>query len=162
MTQYYQLNPKVLRTHLGALQFFACHGDWYREIVIGVAHKKMWSKYESIDEKLDLSDCFAITRHQYHLQLHRHILINNQMNLQHLEKIYQDLGQSFVAPEWEEQVKYNKLLIYKDKLSTIIEDLEVLVQKPHEEPVLSKIERDLILSKNLFDFADYEFQHLTV
>ena len=162
MIQYYQLNPKVLRNHLGAFQFFSYHGDWYREIVIGVTHKKMWSNCQYIDEKLDTSDCFPITRHDFHLQLHKHILINNQMTLQDLHKTYNDLEKSFIVPEWEQQVKYNKLEVYKDKLSTIIGNLEIEGNQTTDAARILKIKDDLELANRLLNVTHYESKNLSL
>lgn len=160
MIKYYHLNPKVLRTHLGAFQYFSCHGDWYRELVIGVTQVKMWSFYQNCDEKLDISDCAEISRHQFHLQLHKHILINNQMTLQDLFQIYNDLEQSFIAPRWEVQVKYNKLQVYKDKLSTIIENLQLEGNKTTDAVAILKIKDDLELANRLLNVTHYEFKGL--
>jgi hypothetical protein len=160
--KYYQLNPKMLRNHLGALEFYSCHESWYRAIVIGKAKHNMWSVYETHEIPLDISDCFAITRHEFHLQLQRHILINNPMTLSNLHSIYIDLGESFTCPDWEQQVKFNRLQIYKDKLSNIIKNLEIEGNATTEPLEVLRIKDDLEKANLLLQVAHKEFKNLTI
>lgn len=83
------------------------------------------------------------------------------MTLTDLHNIYIDLDESFIAPDWELQVKYNRLQVYQNKLANIIKNLEMEGNAATDAGETLRIMDDLELANRMLVLAHKEFKNLT-